>query len=74
VSTCRTLLYPEWIPPNLHIADRAAQILAGHNLRAPDAGPADDGLGRQRNWLITNDPVFSRTRSLDVLLLDELLS
>jgi predicted nucleic acid-binding protein len=68
--------YPhiEWIPPTLNIADRAAQIRADHNLRTPDAIQAATALSVGVTGFVTNDPIFRRIQSLDVLILDELLS
>jgi predicted nucleic acid-binding protein len=68
--------YPhiEWIPPTLQIADRAAQIRADHNLRTPDAIQAATALDCGVTGFVTNDPIFRRVPSLDVLILDELLS
>jgi predicted nucleic acid-binding protein len=70
------LTYPhiEWIPPTLNIADRAAQIRADHNLRTPDAIQAATALAAGVTGFVTNDPIFRRVPSLDVLILDELLS
>lgn len=70
------LSYPhlEWIPPNLHIADRAAQIRADHNLRTPDAIQAATALAAGVTGYITNDPVFRRIKPLEILILDDLLS
>jgi predicted nucleic acid-binding protein len=68
--------YPhiDWIPPTLHIADRAAQIRADHNLRTPDAIQAATTLAAGVTGFVTNDPIFRRVPSLEVLILDELLS
>jgi predicted nucleic acid-binding protein len=68
--------YPhiDWIPPTLHIANRAAQIRADHNLRTPDAIQAATALAAGVTGFVTNDPIFRRVPSLDVLILDELLS
>jgi len=69
------LTYPhlEWIEPTLHIADRAAQIRAEHNLRTPDAIQAATAIVSGATALISNDPVFRRIEFLKVLLLDEML-
>ena len=68
--------YPhlDWIAPNMHIADRAAQIRATHNLRTPDAIHAATALAAGVTGFITNDPVFRRVKSLEILVLDDLLS
>jgi predicted nucleic acid-binding protein len=67
--------YPhlEWVPPTLHIAERAAQIRADHNLRTPDAIQAATALAAGVIGFVTNDPMFRRVPSLDVLILDEML-
>ena len=68
--------YPhlDWVAPNLDIADRAAQIRADHKLRTPDAIHAATALAAGVTGFITNDPVFRRIKSLDILVLDDLLS
>jgi predicted nucleic acid-binding protein len=68
--------YPhiEWVPPTLQIADRAAKLRADHNLRTPDAIQAATALDRGVTGYVTNDPIFRRVPSFDVLILDELLS
>lgn len=70
------LSYPhlDWVAPNLHIADRAAQIRTDHNLRTPDAIHAATALAAGVTGFITNDSVFRRIKSLDILVLDDLLS
>jgi predicted nucleic acid-binding protein len=67
--------YPhlDWVAPNLHIADRAAQIRADHNLRTPDAIQAATAMATGVRGFITNDPVFRRIPSLEVLVLHDLL-
>lgn len=68
--------YPhlDWIPPTLQIADRAAQIRADYNLRTPDAIQAATALAAGVTGFVTNDRIFRRIPSLEVLVLDELLS
>lgn len=67
--------YPhlEWLTPTLEIADRAASIRAEHSLKTPDAVLAATAQVAGATALITNDPVFRRVPSLNVLLLDEML-
>jgi predicted nucleic acid-binding protein len=69
------LTYPhlEWIAPTLHIADRAAQIRAEHNLRTPDAIQVATAAVSGATALISNDAIFRRIELLDILLLDEML-
>jgi len=66
--------YPnlEWIPPNLEIADLAARIRALHRLRTPDALQAATAMRGLAAGLITNDSVFERLKSLEVLVLDKI--
>jgi predicted nucleic acid-binding protein len=67
--------YPNlhWIEPTLKIADVAAQIRAEHNLRTPDAIQAATAIVADASAFISNDPIFRRIKSLDVLILDEML-
>jgi len=67
--------YPnlEWIAPNLEIADRAAKLRALHGLRTPDAFHAATAIHAGATGLVTNDPVFQRTKDFETLLLDKLL-
>ena len=69
------ITYPnlEWIEPTLKIADRAAQIRAAHKLRTPDAIQAATAIASGATGLISNDAVFARVDSLEVLILDEML-
>jgi len=68
--------YPhlDWIAPSLQIADRAAQLRADHNLRTPDAIQAATALTAGVTGFITNDPAFRRVESLEILVIDDLLS
>lgn len=67
--------YPnlEWIAPNLEIADAGARIRATHRLRTPDALQAATALQALASGLITNDPVFRRVKSLEVMILDDVV-
>ena len=67
--------YPhlEWIPPTLEIAGQAARIRAAHNLKTPDAIQAATAILSGSTGFISNDPIFRRVPSLDVLILDEML-
>jgi len=62
-----------WVPLDLEIADLAAQLRASYGLKTPDALHAATALRDKANTLVTNDPVFRRVKSLDVLILDEFL-
>jgi predicted nucleic acid-binding protein len=68
--------YPnlEWIPLTLMIADRASQLRATNNLRAPNAVQAATALVDESTGFISNDPLFRRVDGLDVLILDDLLA
>ncbi len=68
--------YPhlEWIAPTLEIADRAARLRADHHLRTPDALQAATALVCHASGFVSNDPVFRRIASLEVLILDTLLA
>jgi uncharacterized protein len=62
-----------WIAPSLEIADLAAQLRAAHNLRTPDALQAATALHEQATALITNDLIFDRIRTLEIVVLDRFL-
>jgi predicted nucleic acid-binding protein len=68
--------YPhlDWIEPTLPVADRAAQLRGGLNLKTPDALQAATALAAQATGFVSNDPVFKRVTDLDVLVLDEVLT
>jgi len=67
--------YPNlaWVAPNLEIADLAARLRASHRLRTPDALQAATAIYSRSTLLITNDPVFERIQTLEILVLDRLL-
>jgi predicted nucleic acid-binding protein len=67
--------YPnlDWIAPDLGVADLAARIRALHRMRTPDALQAATATHAGATGLITNDPVFKRVQTLEVLVLDHLL-
>jgi predicted nucleic acid-binding protein len=68
-------IYPNlaWIPPDLEIAARAAQIRAQHRLQTPDALQAATAVQTGATAIVTNDPLFKRVADLDVLVLDDYL-
>lgn len=67
--------YPnlEWVAPQLEIAAGAAEIRAQFGLRTPDALQAATAVHAHALALLTNDPVFQRIPTLDVLILDDLV-
>ncbi|MGA8431880.1 MAG: PIN domain-containing protein [Candidatus Sulfotelmatobacter sp.] len=66
-------IYPnlEWISPDLEIASRAAEIRAHHHLQTPDAVRAATAIDACATAFLTNDPIFRRITSLEVLILDD---
>ena len=67
-----TYLNLTWIAPDLDIAVVAARIRALHRLQTPDALQAATAE-LLATGLITNDPVFQRVKSIETLILDQLL-
>jgi predicted nucleic acid-binding protein len=67
-------LFPnlEWVPPDLRIADIAAQLCAQHRLRTPDALQAATALRQGATGLLTNDLSFARIADIEIGLLDQL--
>jgi len=62
-----------WLPPDLVIADTAAQLRAEYRLKTPDAIQAATAIQSRVSTFLTNDPIFQRVKELEVLVLDELL-
>jgi predicted nucleic acid-binding protein len=62
-----------WLPPDLVIADRAAQLRAEYRLKTPDAIHAATAIQSRVSAFLTNDPIFQRVKELQVLVLEELL-
>lgn len=77
VRTYHALLtgYPNlsWVPPDLAIADLAAQFRAKHRMRTPDALQAATAIHATTTGFVTNDPVFKRVAALQILVLDDLI-
>jgi predicted nucleic acid-binding protein len=71
LSTCPNL---HWVNLTLEIADTAARLRAELNLRTPDAIQAASALAQHATGFITNDLAFKYLRTLDILILDELLT
>jgi len=67
--------YPQlrWIAPELPIASIAAKLRAEHRLKTPDAMQAATAIHAGATGLIANDPVFSRVKEFEALLLDDIL-
>jgi predicted nucleic acid-binding protein len=63
----------EWIPPDLPIANTAAELRAAHRLKTPDALQAATAVHAGASGLIANDAVFRRVAAFETLLFDELL-
>jgi len=68
--------YPNlhWVELTLPVADAAARLRAEFNLKTPDAIQAASAMSLQATGFISNDPAFKRLNTLDVLILDDLLS
>lgn len=63
----------EWIPADLEIAARAAEIRAEHNLRVADALQAATAIHAGVTGLISNDAIFRRVPGFETLLFDDLV-
>jgi predicted nucleic acid-binding protein len=66
-----TLPNLEWVPPSLPIANLAAALRASYRMQTPDALIAATAVLRGASAFLTNDPIFRRITSLEVLILDE---
>ena len=62
-----------WLPPDLVIADTAAQLRAEYRLKTPDALQAATAIQSRVSTFLTNDLIFQCVKELEVLVLDELL-
>lgn len=60
----------EWVAPDLEIADFAAELRASYNLHTPDALQAATALQCRATGFVTNDPVFTRVKRFETLVLD----
>jgi predicted nucleic acid-binding protein len=63
----------DWIPPDLKVADIAAQLRARYKLKTPDAVQAATAVYGRATAFITNDAVFKRVAELQVVVLEELI-
>jgi predicted nucleic acid-binding protein len=68
-----TLPNLEWVPPSLQIANLAAALRASYRMQTPDALIAATAVLCRASAFLTNDPIFRRITSLEVLILDEYL-
>lgn len=66
-----TLPNLEWVPPSLPIANLAAALRASYRMQTPDALIAATAVLCRASAFLTNDPIFRRITSLEVLILDE---
>jgi predicted nucleic acid-binding protein len=68
--------YPhlEWVAPTLEIADLAARLRAEYNLKTPDALQAATALASQATGLVSNDAGLKKVASLQVVILEDLVS
>jgi len=77
VRTYHALLtaYPNlsWVPPDLAIADLAAQFRAKHRMRTPDSLQAATAIHATATGFVTNDPVFKRVEAFEALVLDDVI-
>ena len=67
--------YPSlaWMPPDLPIADTAAQLRAEYRLKTPDAIQAATAIRAKVSTLFTNEPIFQRVKELEIFVFDDLL-
>jgi predicted nucleic acid-binding protein len=56
----------EWVPPDLTIADGAAQLRARYGLRTPDALQAATAVCRGATAILTNDAQMARIPQIEV--------
>ena len=63
----------EWVAPDLEIADLAAELRTGYNLRTPDALQAATAIQRTATGFLTNDLQFERLGHFETLVLDRIL-
>jgi predicted nucleic acid-binding protein len=66
-----TLPNLEWVPPSLRIANLAAALRASYRMQTPGALIAATAVQCRASAFLTNDPIFRRVTSLEVLILDE---
>lgn len=71
------LLYAEnleTLPLSHSLSERAAELRARYQLRAPDAIQIATALDQRASAIITNDDRWRRVKELDVIILGDLLS
>ena len=62
-----------WLPPDLVMADTAAQLRAEYRLKTPDAIQAATAIRAKVSTLFTNEPIFQRVKELKTFVFDDLL-
>lgn len=67
--------YPNltWIEFDLHIADLAARLRAGHNLKTPDSIQAASAIASGATGFVCNDRAFRKVKEIESLVLGDLL-
>lgn len=67
--------YPNltWIEFDLRIADLAARLRAGHNLKTPDSIQAASAIASGATGFICNDGAFRKVKEIESLALGDLL-
>jgi predicted nucleic acid-binding protein len=67
-------LFPnlEWVPPDLTIADVAAQLRARYRLRTPDALQGATAICRSATAILTSDAGIARIPQVEVGVFDQL--
>lgn len=67
--------YPNltWIELDLRVADLAARLRAGHNLKTPDSIQAASAIASGATGFICNDGAFRKVKEIESLVLGDLL-
>jgi len=63
----------ELFPITLDVLRESANLRAAENLKTPDAIHAATAAAANCQYLLTNDPIFKRIQTLDVIVLSNLL-
>jgi len=67
-----TFPHLEWIPPDIAIADTAAQLRAQYRLRTPDALQVATAIRSGATAMLSNDPHLSNVSVIEAGILDQL--